>query len=48
MVWACSMFREKRFEWENLEGKRPHGLPRHVWEGSVKLDLEQMGWEGLV
>jgi len=36
------------FERGNLAGKRPHGLPRHIWEGNVKTDLEQMDWEGLV
>jgi len=47
---ACSGRREIHpgFEWGNLEGKRPHGLPRHIWEGNVKMDLEQVEWEGLV
>jgi hypothetical protein len=46
---ACSGRREIRpeFEWGNFEGKRPHGLPGHIWEGSVKMDIEQMDWEGI-
>jgi len=47
---ACSGRREVQsgFKWGNLEGKRTHGLPRHIREGNVKMDLEQMEWEGLV
>jgi hypothetical protein len=25
--------------------KRPIGRPRHVWEGSIKTDLKEIGWE---
>jgi hypothetical protein len=31
-----------------LEGKRPLGRPRHRWVGSVKTDLVEIEWGGLV
>jgi hypothetical protein len=27
------------------EGRRPLGRPRHIWEGSIKMDLRDVGWE---
>jgi hypothetical protein len=46
---ACSGRTETHpgFEWGNFEGKRPHGMPRHMWEGNVKMDREQIEWEGI-
>ena len=29
------------------DGKRPLGRPRHRWEGNIKLDLEEVGCEGM-
>jgi hypothetical protein len=29
------------------EGKRPLGRPRCIWEEYIKLDLEEMGREGV-
>jgi len=29
------------------EGKRPHGRPRHRWEGNNKMDLQEVGWVGM-
>jgi hypothetical protein len=29
------------------EGKRPLGRPRHRWENNVKMDLKDVGWEGM-
>jgi hypothetical protein len=29
------------------EGKRPLGRPRHRWEDNIKLDLREVGWEGV-
>jgi len=26
------------------EGKRPLGRPRHRWEDSIKVDLQEVGW----
>ena len=28
------------------EGKRPLGRPRYRWEGNIKMDLQEIGWEG--
>ena len=33
------------------EGKRPLGIPRHRWEGNIKMDLQEMGrgaWTGMI
>jgi hypothetical protein len=27
-----------------LEGKRPLGRPRRIWEDNVKIDLQEVGW----
>jgi hypothetical protein len=29
------------------EGKRPLGRPRCRWEESIKVDLREIGWEGV-
>jgi hypothetical protein len=29
------------------EGKRPLGRPRHVWVENIKMDLREIGWDGL-
>jgi hypothetical protein len=29
------------------EGRRPLGRPRHRWEDSNKMDLQDVGWEGI-
>jgi hypothetical protein len=29
------------------EGKRPHGRPRRRWEDNVRLDLNEIVWEGV-
>jgi hypothetical protein len=29
------------------EGKRPLGRPRHRWEDNIKMDLRELGWEGV-
>ena len=26
------------------EGKRPHGRPRHRWEDTIKMGLQEIGW----
>jgi hypothetical protein len=28
------------------EGRRPFGRPRHRWGDNIKLDLQEVGWEG--
>jgi hypothetical protein len=27
---------------------RPLKRPRHRWEGNIKMDLKELGWESLV
>jgi hypothetical protein len=29
------------------EGKRPLERPRHRWENNIKMDLQEVGWEGM-
>jgi hypothetical protein len=29
------------------ERKRPHGKPRHEWEGVIRMDLREIRWEGV-
>jgi hypothetical protein len=29
------------------EGKRPLGRPRHRWKYIIRLDLREIGWEGV-
>ena len=29
------------------EGKRPHGRPRCRWENNIKMDLQEVGCEGM-
>jgi hypothetical protein len=30
-----------------LEWKRPLGRPSHRWEGNIRMDLREAGWEGV-
>jgi hypothetical protein len=30
------------------EGKRPLGRPRRRWVGNIKIDLREIGWDGMV
>jgi hypothetical protein len=29
------------------EGKRPQGIPRHRWEDNIKINLREIGWNGM-
>jgi hypothetical protein len=29
------------------EGRRPLGIPRCRWEDNIKMDLQEVGWEGM-
>jgi hypothetical protein len=29
------------------EGRRPLGRPRHRWENNIKMDLQEVGREGV-
>ena len=37
---------ERRGEYRVLVGKRALGRPRHRWEDSIKMDLQEVGWGG--
>jgi hypothetical protein len=43
--------RERRGAYRALVGKperrRPLGRPRCRWEGNIKMDLREVGWEGM-
>jgi hypothetical protein len=30
------------------EGKRPLRRPRHRWVDNIKMDLREIGWDGMV
>jgi hypothetical protein len=29
------------------EGNRPLGRPRHTWVNNIKMDLREIGWDGM-
>jgi hypothetical protein len=29
------------------EGKRPLGRPRRMWVNNIKIDLREIGWDGM-
>jgi hypothetical protein len=29
------------------DGKRPLGRPKYRWESYIKMDLKEIGWEGV-
>jgi hypothetical protein len=31
----------------NLEGKKPLGRPRRRWVDNIKMDLGEIGWDGM-
>jgi hypothetical protein len=31
----------------NPEGKRPLGRPRRMWVNDIKMDLREIGWDGM-
>jgi hypothetical protein len=31
----------------NTEGKRPLGRPRRRWVDNIKIDLREIGWDGM-
>jgi hypothetical protein len=30
------------------EGRRPLGRPRRGWEDNIKMDLREIGWDGMI
>jgi hypothetical protein len=53
MKWAeqVARMREKRNAYRILvgkpEGKRPLGRPRRRWMDNIKIDLREIGWDGM-
>jgi hypothetical protein len=33
--------------WETPESKRPLGRPRRSWVDNIKMDLREIGWDGM-
>jgi hypothetical protein len=52
MGGACSTNGEKSNAYRilvgKLEGKRPLKRPRRTWVDNIKMDLREIGWDGLV
>jgi hypothetical protein len=44
---ACSTNWAKRNAYRILVGKRPLGRPRYRWADKIKVDLREIGWEGV-
>jgi hypothetical protein len=48
---ACNTTGEKRKAYRILVGKpnrkRPLGIPRHRWIDNIKMDLSEIGWDGM-
>jgi hypothetical protein len=51
MGWACNTNWEKRNAYRilvgNSEGKRQMRRPRHRWMDNIKIDLREIGWDGM-
>jgi hypothetical protein len=51
MCRACSTNGEKRNAYRILtgkpEGRRPLGRSRRRWVDSIKMDLREIGWDGM-
>jgi hypothetical protein len=39
--------REKRNAYRILVRRRPLGRPRRKWVNNIKMDLRQIGWDGV-
>jgi hypothetical protein len=48
---ACSTYRGGERCIQDIgggpEGRRPLGRPRRRWEDNIKMDLKEVGWEGV-
>ena len=47
MVGECDTYGEqKRFIQRRPEGRRPHRRHRRRWKDNIKMDLQEVEWEG--
>jgi hypothetical protein len=50
-AWHVAQVGEKRNAYRiwvgKLEGKRPLGRPRRRWVDNIKMDLGEIGWDGM-
>ena len=50
MGGACSAYGEKKGVYRvsvvKPDGKRPLGRSRYRWEDNMKMDVQEVGWEG--
>jgi len=37
----------RKTEFGKPEGKRPLGRPRRGWKDNIRMDLREIGWEGV-
>jgi hypothetical protein len=51
MCRACINYEEKKNAYRilmgNPEGKRPLGRPRRRWEDNIKIDIKEIGLDGI-
>jgi len=51
MVGSCSTYGGRRGAYRVFvvkpEAKRPLGRPRLRWKDNIKMDLQEVGWEGM-
>jgi hypothetical protein len=51
LAWHEARIEEKRNAYRILvgkpEGKRPLGRPRRRWVDNIKMDLREIGWDGM-
>jgi len=48
MAWCLVKHRDNfTFTLLRTVGKRPLGRPRHRWEDNIRVDLIEIGWEGV-
>jgi hypothetical protein len=41
------MIKSRSMRWAGHVGKRPFGRPRNRWVANIKMDLTEIGWDGV-